>query len=234
MEELETLICPYCGRECLNQRSWRGHTARCPDNPFRDTSRMGGCRRGVKKNFIPWNKGLTKESSDAIRIKAEALKKKYADGILIGPQKGKPHDAKVKEKISNSMKGNQNANHRGDRQTRYRNIRMDSRWEAAVAHHLDKIGAKWVYNEMGYRLSDGRYYYPDFFLYKKDGTFSHLIEVKGYFRENNKLKFAQFREEYPDVQIRLWSKEKLKRLELIDSSGRICLPFPSGDCKSLV
>ncbi len=210
MNELE---CPYCGRLGKNRNSAGQHSCRCPDNPNRKV------QRGGKPPQKPWNKGLTKETSEVIKKRSNILAERYRKGELVNHQKGKARTEEERAKISEAMKGNQNANHRGDRQTRYKNIRMDSRWEAAVAYHLDRIEATWVYNERGFKLSDGRYYYPDFFLYKKTGEFSHLIEVKGYFREANKAKFELFRKEYPEIHIVLWFQDKLTKLGLLTCDG---------------
>lgn len=133
---------------------------------------------------------------------------------------GRKHTAEALEKISNGMKGNRNANHRGDRQSYYNGIRMDSKWEVGTAKYLDSVKIDWKYGVKGFRLSDGRYYYPDFFIYKNN-NFERLIEVKGYFREDNRKKFDMFLKEYPDIQIDLWQRPKLFELGIIDREGYI-------------
>lgn len=55
---------------------------------------------------------------------------------------------------------------------------------------------------MGYKLKDGRVYYPDFFIYIKDKLIK-IIEVKGYFRESNKQKFQTFLLQYPKLHVEL-------------------------------
>jgi hypothetical protein len=137
---------------------------------------------------------------------------------LTGTFTGKTHTQETKDSISSSMKGNRNANHRGDRQSFYKNIRMDSKWEVGTAKYLDSISVDWKYNEHGYKLSDGRYYYPDFFIYENN-LLVKIIEVKGYFRENNRQKFDMFLTEYPTVPIELWQRNKLTDLKIINASG---------------
>jgi len=117
------------------------------------------------------------------------------------------------------MKGNQNANHRGDRQSFYNDIRFDSTWEVGVAKYLDNKKINWKYNVKGFKLSDGRYYYPDFFIYHEDEILM-LIEVKGYFMENNKKKFEMFLSEYPSIVIYLFDKSKLIEINIINKSGQ--------------
>ena len=132
--------------------------------------------------------------------------------------KGRKLSESHKQSISDSMKGNQNAQHRGDRQAYYKDTRMDSNWEVGVAKYFDLHNIEWKYNINGYKLSDGKYYYPDFFIYD-NGKFQKLIEVKGYFREANKKKYEMFKNEYPNIIIELWTKNILKEKNIIDSSG---------------
>lgn len=153
---------------------------------------------GFKVGNIPWNKGM----------------------VGSGTFSGKKHTNETKLSISNSLKGNRNANHRGDRQSYYKTIRMDSSWEVAVANYLDDNNIFWKYNEYGYKLSNGRWYYPDFFIYENNNLIK-LIEVKGYFREANRLKFEMFISEYPEIVIELWQKDMLKSLKIINSSGYV-------------
>lgn len=136
----------------------------------------------------------------------------------VGTFKGKSHKEITKQKISERMKGNKNANHRGDRQSYYKDIRMDSRWEVGVAHYLDTQNLVWKYNEYGIKLSDGRYYYPDFFIYENN-TLIKIIEVKGYFRENNQKKYQQVLSEHPHLPIELWQRDKLYSLGIINREG---------------
>lgn len=189
------------------------HSRWCQDNPAADAY-----RRTNGKNNKCWNKGLTKETDVRLLALSNSIVEFYVD--LPGTFTGKTHTEETKSSISASMNGNRNANHRGDRQSFYKDIRMDSRWEVGTARYLDKISVVWKYNEFGYKLSDGRYYYPDFFIYEND-ILVKVIEVKGYFREKNKQKYEQFLCEYPDVPIELWQKDKLIELEIINKSGYI-------------
>lgn len=213
----EKFICKFCFEQRKNKRALAQHETRCERNPNKKVGHYVG--PAWNKGLTSWSKGLTKATSERLKKKSEDVQKRYAAKELVGSWKGLKHTEEQKKKISEAMKGNRNANHRGDRQTYYKGIRMDSRWEAVTAYHFDKIKVKWVYNERGFKLSDGRYYYPDFFLYKKNGEFSHLIEVKGYFRESNRLKFELFKKEYPEIPVALWRQDKLRQLGLLDCSG---------------
>jgi hypothetical protein len=186
------------------------HTPYCKENPNR-VKRARSPNAGRKKGGIPWNKGL----KDDPRQARPEQKGKLFGASLNG------HTQESKDKISEKMKGNTNAHHRGDRQSFYNEIRMDSSWEVGVAHYLENNSYNWSYGKRSYVLSDGRHYFPDFFVYDETNKLVKLIEVKGYFREENKMKFDQFRTEYPDVVVELWNKDKLVTLDIINKSGYV-------------
>lgn len=210
-------ICKHCNNEfgfgITDRNSKANHSRWCDKNPkathYRETN---------GKNNRSWNKGLTKDTDT--RVAAITVKSKNFTQIHGGSFLGKTHSTDAKIAISKSMMGNRNANHRGDRQSYYNNIRMDSRWEVGTARYLDNISSMWRYNEKSYRLSDGRYYYPDFFVYEND-LLVKVIEVKGYFRESNRQKYNMFLSEYPNVPIELWQRDKLFELGIIDASGYV-------------
>ena len=205
--------CKHCEQEfefgVTQRNSKANHTRWCISNP-----KAVELRQENGKNNNCWNKGLTKETDARLELRSRKLKEYYSTrpGTCTG------HSDVTKRKIAASMNGNRNANHRGDRQACYNGIRMDSNWEVGTARWFDENNIKWKYNERGYKLSNGRYYYPDFFIYESD-NFTKLIEVKGYFREANRLKFEMFLREYPDINIELWLQEKLKALNILDNSG---------------
>ena len=193
--------CSFCGL-LFSVKGKSQHEKYCNMNPFREiriSPFKGKCH-------TPAIKEKCKE--------AAILQHKNGKGSAPPNFTGKTHKIETKIKISNSMKGNTNGNHRGDRQSFYKGIRMDSTWEVKTAEYLDNNNIIWVYNQKGFILSDRRVYYPDFFIYEEE-NFTKLIEVKGYFRENNKLKFIQFKEEYPDIKIELWDKQVLKEKKII-------------------
>ena len=189
-------ICKFCQSERQSQKSLTAHECMCKLNPNKKQAGRTG-----KTGSIPWNKGKT------------GVQVAWNKG-LPGTWVGRKHTQESRKKISQGMYGNQNAHHRGDRQSYYKDIRMDSSWEVKTAQYFDNNNVEWKYNIQGYKLSNGRYYYPDFFIYE-DLKFVKLIEVKGYFREANRLKFEMFLREYPDIKIELWQKQELKNRKII-------------------
>jgi hypothetical protein len=192
-------LCKYCNQPALYapKTKWGGW---CCAERFYDCP---GYRKKLKDKCKPWNKGL------------KGAQIPWNKGSDNGTFKGKKHTEETKKKISESMYGNKNANHRGDRQSYYKGIRMDSSWEVLTAKYFDDNNINWKYDEKGFKLSDGRVYYPDFFIYDEDNKFIKLVEVKGYFRKANREKFEKFLNEYPDIKTELWNKKVLKEKKIL-------------------
>lgn len=203
-------ICKYCNQEAFfpPKTKWGGW---CCKKTF---YLCDGYRKKLSENSNSWNKGLTKDNNEIIKKCSLLLSKRT------GTFKGRKHTQITKSKISSKMAGNKNAHHRGDRQSYYNQIRMDSKWEVGVAKYLDSNNIIWKYNERGYILSTGQYYYPDFFIYDSE-ILQKLIEVKGFFRENNRKKFDLFLKEYPNIKIDLWQKKDLVDFGIINKQGYI-------------
>lgn len=87
---------------------------------------------------------------------------------------------------------------------------MDSSWEVKVARYLDDNSIDWNYGSIAFPLDEKRSYRPDFVL--ASGV---VIEVKGYWRPENKAKFDQWRALYPNVTAEVWDKPKLKSLGIL-------------------
>lgn len=89
-------------------------------------------------------------------------------------------------------------------------IWVRSSWEAATAKYLDIEGYSWQYEPKAFELDIGTYT-PDFFI----ETLNLYVEVKGYWREDARAKFAAFKAQYPQLQIEIWDKPRLKGLGII-------------------
>lgn len=190
-------VCKYCNGPALYppNTKWGGW---CCSKTF---YKCPGYRSKLK--HTAWNKGLTSENDDRVRKITGKIKGRRLSNFH-------HHSLETKQRISNAMRGNNNAKHRGDRQSYYNGIRMDSSWEIKVAAFLDQKNIKWTYGEVTYILSDNRSYRPDFIL-----ECGKVIEVKGYWRKANKEKFEMWRNKYPDITCEVWDKTKLKELKVL-------------------
>jgi len=88
-------------------------------------------------------------------------------------------------------------------------VKFKSSYELAYAIYLDTNDIKWIY-EPHFQLSDGSNFYPDFEL--EDGT---IVEIKGYFREDAKIKWQLFDKDYPNIKKCLLMKSHLKSMGVL-------------------
>lgn len=147
--------------------------------------------------------------SDSHRAKLSAITKAHIEAHGSNWQ-GLKHTQETKAKIAKALRGNTNGNRRRDRQSQYNGIRMDSGWEVKAAEYLDKQGIEWSYGKIVFPLDEKRSYRPDFVL--ADGL---VIEVKGYWRPENKRKFEEWQQKYPGVKFEVWDGPKLRSLGIV-------------------
>ena len=186
-------LCKYCDQVAIYppKTKWGGW---CCSPRFYDCLVY---KKNRKDNSTPWNKG---------KIGVQTPWNKGLPGTFTN----KKHSEETKLKIATAMQGNNNGKHRGDRQSYYNGIRMDSSWEVLVAQYLDSLKISWTYGNTVFKLSNTRSYRPDFILH--DGT---VIEVKGYWRKANLEKFQLWRQLYPNIYVEVWDKVKLKSLGIL-------------------
>jgi len=161
-------------------------------------------------------KGKTKDNYEPLKIISEKIKLKHKNGFkcyCLNYWKGKSHSEETKLKIAKWMRGNKYGKGRGNK-TFYNGIIFKSSWEASVAKYFDDNKIIWKYEEKEFIIDDTTSYRPDFFIYENN-KFIKLVEVKGYFRKENKIKFQNFINKYPDINIELWDKKVLKEKSLI-------------------
>ena len=82
-------------------------------------------------------------------------------------------------------------------------IYVRSEMEANCLRYYNLIGVDWLYEprEFSFPIKRGnRFYKPDFYL-PKVGSW---IEVKGFFRTNDKVKLRRFRKFYPEEFAKMW------------------------------
>jgi hypothetical protein len=92
-------------------------------------------------------------------------------------------------------------------------IKLKSGWEVKFAQYLDSNNINWEYERQAFPVSykyEGKVkngtYTPDFFLEDE------MIEIKGYWRKDAKVKFKAFQIQYPEIKIKLLQKPQLKEL----------------------
>lgn len=204
MSDSDLYQCPYCEKKFskmgIKGHIWRKHTI--SGQNFKNKSQKG---------LIPFNKGKTYEELFGIKG-AKKVKEKLSKS-LTGKSTGKASTIEKennrKQKIALSMKGNKNgATSFRRRNIVYKDAHFKSSWEVNVAKYLDENTIQWKYENIQYSLSETESYTPDFSIYENDIFIKH-IEVKGYWRIENKEKFNKFQQLYPDIIVEIWDKKIL-------------------------
>jgi hypothetical protein len=186
--------CIKCGREITSQ-GYKKHLNSC-DGSGKIKIRNTGKGRN-------WSKGGSLSQEQKIKISKSLI------GKSTGKAGTKEKEERRKEKIAIAMKGNKNgATSFRRRNILYKDNHFKSGWEKNVAIYLDDNNINWKYEEFHYSLGKTRSYTPDFFIYENDKLVKH-IEVKGYWREENKIKYEQFLAMYPNILIEVWDKKVL-------------------------
>jgi len=205
---MEKIKCDLCGYELSSNQIAR-HKISCNGlGPRRTRQKFGSGKNwlGGKTYKEIFGEVKANEIGDKISIK------------LTGKSLGKSLDPIKEEnrklKIARSMKGNKNgATSFRRRNILYKGLHFKSGWEIKVAKYLDENNIKWEYETISYSLSETRSYTPDFSIYE-NGDLKH-IEVKGYFRKENRIKFDEFTEMYPKINVEIWDKKVLQSKSII-------------------
>lgn len=206
------LNCQYCGKLCKSRNSLAQHEIRCKENPNKLILNNGGA----------WNKGLTKETNESVKQYSQKLKQKYDQGY-INAQKGKPgtfkgkhHTEESKEKIRKSAIDRELGGWNRRNQIVYKDIKLGSSYEVAVAEELEKHNVKWLRSSyLIYKDNKGKEhrYYPDFYLPdynvyldpKNDYLLSSINKNFGY-TDLQKIKWV---EEQNNVRVIVLNKDNL-------------------------
>ena len=93
-------------------------------------------------------------------------------------------------------------------------IWMRSTWELKFAKYLDLNNIQWTFEKnifpIIYNDKKGTYR-PDFYLIDLD----LYVEIKGWWRDDAKIKYTAFKEQYKNIQIEIYDSKKLKELKII-------------------
>lgn len=165
----EGLDCKFCGKTCKNNNSLRNHERLCKLNPNRQqtTYEKYGYVEGFTVNHVgAWNKGLTKETCDTLRV----VGTKNRQHALNNPEKYHfTHTAETRKHLSDiALEGNFET-HFGKRSQHieYKGVNLQSSFELRVAVELDSNDVEWVRpTRLPYTAPNGsqHHYSADFYL----------------------------------------------------------------------
>lgn len=164
----DTLECCFCGKVCKNTNSLTQHELRCPSNPNKLVNIV--ISPVVKKNHIPWNKGLTAETDD--RVAKHAAQQREFYRTHPGSFTGKQHTEEYKSHMSKIAHERELGGfHMRSKGINYNGVKLDSSYELTVAQSLDSNNICWTRpSSLTYVGFDGKEhrYVPDFYLPEYD------------------------------------------------------------------
>ena len=168
------LHCCYCGKLCKNTNSLHQHEIRCRNNP--DKIEVNNTI-GVKGR-TPWNKGLTKETSEIIR--KQSLERIEYFKTHPGTFLGKSHTEEAKQKIAQKqleLNHGNNPRRSHGKAGWYDGIYFMSRYEIAyyiymrdTGHDIKRCDKSFVY----FWDNSEHHYTPDFVVDE------NIVELKGF------------------------------------------------------
>jgi len=203
-------ICLKCG--CDIKTSRQKHYNSCDGNgtkKFKRKNKLGN-KFGYGRD---WIKGKKFDDIYGLNRSAE-IKRKISESSKNG--KGIANTPKLererRKKISLKMVGNRNGFGKYRRYSiKYNDIILKSKWELYCIEYFNKNNIKWQYEPTTFKLDATHTYTPDFYLKHK----KIYIETKGYWRKENKKKFNKFKKIYPNINIEVWDKKILKKLNIL-------------------
>lgn len=190
-----------CGKNFKSSQSLNAHYSHCIIH------RNG--KEGVKRGG--WN-----VSSEARKKGGKTYSEKILSGEIIPSFKGKKHSKETREKLSMSSKGWTN----GYIKTKFYEIfcpfmneiiKVQGTYELEYATKLNNLKIDWIKSRkiyIKYNLDIQRTYFPDFYLPFTE----EYIEIKGYFREEDKIKMHKVIECNPDKKIKILMLDDIRSL----------------------
>lgn len=197
MDNIVNHVCNKCGQPAtyLSKRGlyWCDKTiVRCPAIKASNSAKHKG-KYNRSKDYIPWNKGLTKETDERVKQSSETYKTNFETGKfkIIGHK----HTLETRNKLSEIRSKYLEKCPNGFPDVGWYKIQningeeftVRGTWERDFGNYLTLHKILWIRNVyLKYIKFDGSIhrYNPDFYLPELD----LYIEVKGYFSEKDKLK----------------------------------------------
>lgn len=189
--------CKYCNKYCKNLNSLTQHQIRCNKNPKKIFIPVPVGNK--TKGRIPWNKGLSKETSQIIARASDKAKMHGCTNPYNGYASTPEKELERRQKISSSMKskgscgGIRQGSGRGHKGW-YKGFYCDSTYELAyIVYNLDhNIEFKRCPRTLFYLYEYNgcvHKYYPDFIL-----ADNSLVEIKGYHSDVVDLKIQSVKD----------------------------------------
>lgn len=204
-----------CGKKFEKSNSLNAHYSHC--SIYRDGVPSINRFKG-KEN---WNKGLNKKTDERIEKYSQSLKSSLMEGKQKPGFLGKHHSRETREQMSLIQATNPKGGlckwipyHKDDKI-----IYLQGSWELKYAQYLDSLNLKWIKPGHGdlknsfYWMDDEgikRIYTPDFYIL----DWNKYIEIKGYWREKDRIKMKKVLEQNK-ISLQIIEKKEMKNLNLL-------------------
>ena len=201
--------CIHCNKSIVSTRH-KDHQSKCLRMQEERANRPG--KVGHPVGVPAWNKGLTKETSDAVARHAKAV----SDTLQTKVKNGTYRINRMGESARLKLSEEQSIKNRGGKCKWFdvNGIKVQGTWEYNIALKLNEMGIDWSKPKTNtdlikYVLNGKiRSYSPDFYL----SGFNVYLEIKGYWWGYDKQKMEAVMEQHPDKKIVIVEKAEYKRI----------------------
>lgn len=207
----ELYKCPYCDKlyafKGIATHIFRKHTEQGKAFNERNKEIFGNnFLHSERSQRVPWNKGLTKDTSEIVRKGAKKISENTS-----GDKNhffGKKHSEASKQRISKAL----SINNKGGRCKWYDigDQKVQGTWELSIAQLLIEEKIEWKKiktNSFTFQYVDGKNrkhsYTPDFHL----PEYNMYLEIKGYWWGNDKKKMELVQKQNPNLNVIIIEKE---------------------------
>ena len=169
-------------------------------------------KKGPPKGYIPWNKGLTKETDARVKKNTDSLLKAYKSGKI------KPYNRigiqSIEQRQATSARMSLNNPGGKSKWFEVAGKKVQGTWERNIALKFEETNVIWekpkTNNDIWKYVLDGKIksYSPDFYLPEYD----IWLEVKGYWWGNDKEKMDIVQKTYPYRKILIIEKEEYNKI----------------------
>ena len=220
MDNIVNHVCNKCGQPAtyLSKRGlyWCDKIiVRCPAVKASNSAKHKG-KYNRSKDYIPWNKGLTKETDERIKQSSETYKTNFETGKfkIIGHK----HTLETRNKLSEIRSKYLDSCKAGFSDVGWYKITnlngeeftVRGTWERDFGNYLTDNKILWIRNkQLKYIQIDNSIhrYNPDFYLPDKD----LYIEVKGYFSNKDKEKIKLVLTQHK-INLKIIREEEIKKI----------------------
>lgn len=220
MDNIVNHVCNKCGQPAtyLSKRGlyWCDKIiVRCPAVKASNSAKHKG-KYNRSKDYIPWNKGLTKETDERIKQSSETYKINFETGKfkIIGHK----HTLETRNKLSEIRSKYLDSCKAGFSDVGWYKITnlngeeftVRGTWERDFGNYLTDNKILWIRNkQLKYIKTDNSVhrYNPDFYLPDKD----LYIEVKGYFSNKDKEKIKLVLTQHK-INLKIIREEEIKKI----------------------